>query len=154
MAAHGLARHRVQLPRAGTFGKPRRRRLPPGPWLSMRVLRALVMAAAAWPLLILGSLYGHWLFAWWYLGFRPVTHVDEPHWIRGARWMQVATALAIVAVPWVALCGLVLNWRYEKRAQLRGWRRVGRQALLAAPCVAMVLVAYYDPGDVVRWFFD
>lgn len=28
------------------------------------------------------------------------------------------------------------------------------RALLAAPWVAMVLVAYYDPGDVVRWFFD
>jgi hypothetical protein len=31
---------------------------------------------------------------------------------------------------------------------------VRRQLCLAAPWVAMVLVAYYDPGDVVRWFFD
>lgn len=120
----------------------------------MRVLRALIMAAAAWPLLILGSLYGQWLFAWWRLGFRPVTHVHDPRWKVVADWMCEGTALAVVALPWVVIGGLVLNWRYEKRTKLRGWARVRRQLGLAAPWVAMVLVAYHDPGDVVRWFFD
>lgn len=154
MAAPGLTRHRVQLPRAGTFGKPRRRWLPPGPWLSMRVLRALVMAAAGWPLLVLSALYVNWLLSWWCLGFRPVARVHDPKWIDGANWMHWLAGWAVVAIPFVAFCGLVLNWRYEKRAELRGWARVRRQLGLAAPWVAMVLVAYYDPGQVVRWFFD
>ena len=119
-----------------------------------RVLGFFANVTAAYPVLLLGALYGQWLLSWWVLGHRPQPSLDDPKYIDGANWMHVVTYFALLGfVP--AGCGaLALNTLYLVGHRLRGHRLLMRIAVVGALWLGTFLLLRWDPGLVLYWWFD
>lgn len=129
------------------YARPIKR--PPSRWLAF-----CAHLAAAYPLLVLGSLYSQWLLSWWVLGRRPQPSLDDPKYIDGASWMHLITYFALMGfVP--AGCGAAaLNSLYVVNHRLRGYRLVMLIAILVTLWLGMFILLRWDPGLVLYWWLD
>lgn len=124
---------------------------------SARPSRALGLAAglaAAYPLLLLGALYGQWLLSWWMLGHQPVSSLDDPKFIDGASWMHPVTGLALLGSVPAGAGALALNAIYialRRPPVIAALLRIG---LVVALWVGTLLLLRWDPGEVLYWWLD
>ena len=80
-----------------------------------RIAKMLLVVAWIYPLLPLIGLYVTWLTAWWMLGHRPRSSIDDPKSIGGpVDFAYMATALLLMSRPiglpvglWLGLAGSV-----------------------------------------------
>lgn len=119
-----------------------------------RALAFFADAAAAYPVMLLGALYGQWLLSWWVLGHPPQPALDDPKYIAGANWMHVVTFLALLGFVPASCAALVLNTLYVIVHRLRGSRLVARSVGVASLWLGTFLLLRWDPGLVLYWWMD
>ena len=121
----------------------------PSRWLAF-----FAHATAAYPLLLLGSLYGEWLLSWWVLGHRPRPSLDDPKSIDATIWMHIVTYLALRGFAPAGCVAVVLNTLYAINHRVRGSRLLVRVAVIAALWLGTFALLRWDPGLVLFWWFD
>lgn len=124
---------------------------------SARPSRALGRAAglaAAYPLLLLGALYGQWLLSWWVLGHEPRPSLDDPKFIDGASWMHLVTYVALRGLLPVGAGALALNVIYIALRRPSLAAALLRIGLIVPLWVGTLLLIRYDPGRVLYWWRD
>ncbi len=117
-------------------------------------LRGLFLFLIAWlyPLLLVGSLYGTWLVAWYSLGHRPRPSLDDPKSIGPAVDVCYPLfSLLLVGFPAALLFGLF----YQLLAAGRPWPLKTFFALLTIGIWSMTIVFLrWDPWLVAEWYLD
>jgi hypothetical protein len=119
-----------------------------------RVLRFFAHATAAYPVILLGALYGQWLLSWWMLGHRPQPSLDDPKYIDGANWMHIVTCFALLGFLPAACAAVTLNALYVVGHRLRGFRLFVRIAVVSTLWLGTFLLLRWDPGFVLYWWID
>jgi hypothetical protein len=119
-----------------------------------RALGFFANVTGAYPLLLLGSLYGQWLLSWWVIGHRPQPMVDDPKWIDGANEMMLVTFCAMMGFVPAGLGALALNVWYVVRRRLRGSPLLVRIIVIAVLWLGTVVLLLCDPASVLEWWFD
>jgi hypothetical protein len=118
--------------------------------------RALVFFAnvtAAYPLVLLGSLYGQWFLSWWLIGHRPQPMVDDPKWIEGANVMMLVTFGALLGFVPAGVGALALNTWYAVSHRLRGPRLLVRMTVIAVLWLGTIVLLFW-PAPVLEWWLD
>lgn len=119
-----------------------------------RAIAATADITAAYPLLVLGSVYGQWLLSWWLLGHQPRITLDDPKSIAGASWMHYITATALMAWLPLAFVGILANAQHLF-VRRPSWPRAGlRLAIIVTLWLGAFLLLRADPGDVMTWWID
>jgi hypothetical protein len=127
---------------------------PPAYHPSSRLLAVGAHLTLAYPLFMLGSLYGQWLLSWYMLGHRPLPSMDDPKFIDGASWMGPLTGVAILGFFPVGCAAIVLNVLYIVRARLDGARLFYRILALVMLWPGTLFVLRFDPARVILWWLD
>ena len=124
--------------------------------------RLMLLLAIAYPLLLLGSLYGCWLAARFELGHWPRPSLDDPKGVGGVVDPLYA-AFALFLFSWpvgaavsVIICVYLLLGHFNRAAENR-WR--ASSVLLGTACVlgawgAMFVLLAWDPLGVLYWYMD
>lgn len=126
----------------------------PTPRRPSRPLALAAHLALAYPLLLVGCLYGEWLLAWLILGREPQPGLDDPKFISGSSWIHPVTGLAIVCFVPAACAAVVLNTLYAIDSRLQGRRLAARVVLLTALWLGTIALLHQDPHRVLGWWFD
>ena len=126
----------------------------PTPRRPSRVLAVFAHLTLAYPLFLIGSLYGEWFMAWYMLGHEPQPSVDDPKYISGSSWMHPITGIAIMGFMPAACAALVLNTLYVIDRRLRGRRLAIRVACLLALWLGMIALIRFDPHPILEWWLD
>jgi hypothetical protein len=113
-----------------------------------RVLGFVANAVAAYPLVLLGAVYGQWLVSWWVLGHRPQPALNEAKYIFN-QTLYVVTCSALLGFVPAGLAALALNTLYVVGHRLRGPRLLARVAVVAALWLGTYLLLRWDPGRVL-----
>lgn len=115
--------------------------------------RALLAAGTAAPFVALGLLYGEWLLAWWSLGHRPRSSIDDPKWIAGSSWMHDLTGLGLLTFIPLGVLSLALAGHFLLEPSTR--RPLARPCLvLLAVWAAAGVLFFSDPWSVFYWWGD
>jgi hypothetical protein len=119
-----------------------------------KALRRLAFVSLFLPLVVVGSLYGEWLLAWWSLGHAPRPSLDDPKDIAGSSWMYGITGVALVGAVHMALAALALHVADIAVNRPSISRSVVRIAVVVASWVALFALLWWDPGRVGSWWID
>ena len=117
-----------------------------------RVLGFFANAVAAYPVVLLGAVYGQWLLSWWLLGHRPQPALDEAKYLLSAGMYVVTCSALLGSVP-AGVAALALNTLYVVGHRLRGPRLLARIAVVAALWLGTYALLRWDPGRVLYWWF-
>src|SRR5258706_6473936 len=110
-----------------------------------RVLAIFAHLSLAYPLFLVGSLYGEWFLAWHILGHEPRCSLDDPKYIDGSSWMHPIAGIAIMGLMPAAVGALALNTLYVINRRLRGGRLLIRIAWLLALWLGMIAPLRFVP---------
>lgn len=119
-----------------------------------RMLAICTYVSLAYPLFLVGSLYGEWFLAWHILGHEPRCSMDDPKFINGSSWMHPITGIAIMGLAPAAVGALVLNTLYVINRRPRGRQLLVHILCLSALWLGMIALLRFDPHPVLEWWFD
>lgn len=108
----------------------------------------------AWPLFLIGSLYGQWFLSWYLLGHAPRPSADDPKYIIGASWMHPITTIALFGMLPAAGGALAFNTLHVLGNRVRGIRLAMRVIALPVLWLGMIALLRYDRQPVMEWWFD
>ena len=123
----------------------------------IRISQTMWLIAFLYPLILMGSLYGTWLAAWWQLGHMPRPNVDDPKSVGGilsVGWM--VPLLFLMLLPIMLPLGFVASFylrlsRTQPRVEYWWW-------VLPAIYILFCLLDYWmlkwDPCNVAEWYSD
>ena len=131
--------------------------------IARRVLTIIHWLLAAFPVMLLVSLWGMTARAAQLLGRFPHPFVDDPYQFgAGDRpyraWFWVVGQsfnLTILSwLPWAGLVGLTLwcQWRYWSKRE--GWRSALPWLLAVGIYAIAHLALFFDPSDRLSWYLD
>ena len=122
-----------------------------------RMGQTMWLVAYLYPLMVMGSLYGTWLAAWWQLGHMPRPNVDDPKSIGGILSVGCYVPLAFYLLfPIMLPLGFVASFylrrrRTQQHAQRWWW-------VLPVVYILFCLIFYgtlkWDPWNVAEWYGD
>jgi len=118
-----------------------------------RAINVIAVASLFYPLLLAGSLYAEWLWAWSLLSHKPVPSMDDPKFISGNGMHGIVGLLFLGAAPAIVVA-VVFNTLHAilNRASRRDL--VVRGALLAFLWAGLLMLLRADPGRVAEWWMD
>jgi hypothetical protein len=119
-----------------------------------RALAVLAYTTAAYPLLLVGLLYGQWLLSWWVLGRQPRPSLDDPAYIAGTSWMHWVTGLVFIGYVPMFIAAAVLNTLCALRHRNPGAQSAIRMTGCVTLWLGSLLLFRADPGLVVAWWCD
>jgi hypothetical protein len=120
-----------------------------------RLLAILAHATLAYPLIVLGLLYGQWLVAWIALGHKPsLWGNDDPKFITVSSWMHPVTAIALLAMLPLGFTAIVSNIVYILKYRLSSCQATIRLHVLLGLWLGTLVSLFQDPHGIVQWWID
>lgn len=119
-----------------------------------RPLRIFALFLRWWPVVIFATLYGAWFLAWYHLGHPPRPSLDDPRSIAGSAWtIDIVDALWLPS--WLFMWGAVAtNVAYMEKYQPQRIERGRSWLAVFAPWIILILHLFFDPLNVMLWYFD
>lgn len=109
---------------------------------------------AAYPVFFLAALYGEWFVAWSVLGHEPRPSIDDPKFIRGIGWADVAVTMGFLGLLPSGCAALVLTLSIAMDKDERGRRLAVLIGWLLACWAGTMLWLCWDPHRVAEWWID
>lgn len=134
---------------------PRRLRWLEVPRDPKRLSRYAFTILSAYPLAVVSSIYGSWLFAWLVLGRRPVPWLDDPTQISPfVTAAYYASGLVFVGFPVAAVLGIAATIWFVRRHRLPAWAGALLPLLLVGLWAGTIEFLRSNSLDVIRWWGD
>jgi len=122
---------------------------PPSIWL-----RRTAIALLFSPLLTLVTFYGEWLLAWYSLGHRPISSLDDPKSIPGSAWLHDITGLCIFTLVPLGVVMIVLNVIEIRMNRPKISHIAVRMAIVLICWLALFGVGRFIGKEVGNWWWD
>jgi hypothetical protein len=127
-----------------------------------RRLRAAGLVVSFYPVLLVCSLYATWFTAWYVLGHRPRSSLDDPKYISPVVLVPYfTTCVLIVGIPfgllaWIALlrASFIQNLRPDR---FRPVRAAADALISAVSWLSVLFICVWNMlgiGTILEWFMD
>src|SRR6186997_1046256 len=72
----------------------------------------LANATLFYPIFTIGAFYAHWFVAWYMLGHKPISMIDDPKQIAGIEWIHSLTGVVFLCFLPMGVFALLSNAVY------------------------------------------
>jgi hypothetical protein len=109
----------------------------------------------AYPIIVVGLFYAHWLVSWYNIGHKPSIWGDDDPWYDcGTKWLYTITFFALFGILPVGCLSVICHIVHVFSNRLSAAQASIRFSTLVSLWFGMFCWLMTDPHQILVWWFD